>query len=51
MIGEGKWCVVYGESVMGSEEVSRVGGRIKVRRVLSAEEVMRDVPSGVLEGC
>lgn len=30
------------------EEVRSVGGRIKVRRVLSAEEVRRVVPSGDL---
>lgn len=28
----------------------REGGRTKVRIVLSAEEVRREVPSGVLEG-
>ena len=41
---------MYGLRVVGVGEVRRVGGRMKVRIVLSAEEVMRDVPSGVLVG-
>ncbi len=39
---------MYGERVGGEGSERRVGGRIKVRIVLSAEEVRRLVPSGDL---
>jgi hypothetical protein len=45
----GKRWLVYGTRVSGEVVASRrVGGRMKVRTVLSALEVRRVVPSGVL---
>ena len=42
---------MYAVSVIGEKVERRVGGRMNVRRVLSALEVRRVVPSGDLEGC
>jgi hypothetical protein len=41
--------MVYGVSVMGEGDSRSVGGRIKVRIVLSALEVRREVPSDDLD--
>jgi hypothetical protein len=41
--------MVYGVRVIGDGDSSRFGGRMKVRMVLSALEVRREVPSGDLE--
>jgi hypothetical protein len=40
---------VYGVRVIGEGDSRSVGGRMKVRIVLSSFEVMREVPSGDLE--
>jgi len=41
----GRVWIVYGMRVVGVSEVRSSGGRIKVRIVLSALEVRREVPS------